>query len=494
MCGFIWARLASRPSEEQISAASRFIESRGPSYSSCEISVDQEFFILNRHFLLDVSGTGARQPVYFPNKEHAQLSLLFNGEIYNYKNLWPGATSDTEALLPLFNKYGAALWKLLNGEYAVVIYDKIKNHLHIAADQFLTKPIAYAFDADTGAFGVASYPSALHALGFKKTHYFRPNSYSFFELDRPEGWEKSAEFAEHNDIYAYDLCQYESEFSAWEDAFISAVQVRAQHGNLPIFVPLSSGYDSGAICLALNLVGIPYTTITINAHENEDIIHQRISLNKGASCKESICIPPLEANEIAKIKKLIADNCEAFEYVHARESLLTDGGAVGAYRVAELAHELKNYVCLSGCGADEIISDYGFGGKKIYDHSEFGGLFPDELSGFFPWKKFYGDTMRSYLFKDEYIFGVFGIEGRYPFLDPSVVQAFLNLKPELKNMQYKAPIAAFLQKYNYPMELDAKRGFSPQRPAAVKLINPSSRGLVWRIKKLFPGLYKGSSE
>ena len=50
--------------------------------------------------------------------------------------------------------------------------------------------------------------------------------------------------------------------------------------------------------------------------------------------------------------------------------------------------------------SDEIYSDYGFAGQKYYSHSEFGGLFPTDLTGFFPWKKFYGDTQRSYLFKE----------------------------------------------------------------------------------------------
>jgi len=39
---------------------------------------------------------------------------------------------------------------------------------------------------------------------------------------------------------------------------------------------------------------------------------------------------------------------------------------------------------LSGMGADELFSDYGFAGQKIFAHSNFGGLFPDDLTGFFP--------------------------------------------------------------------------------------------------------------
>ena len=107
------------------------------------------------------------------------------------------------------------------------------------------------------------------------------------------------------------------------------------------------------------------------------------------------------------------------------------------------------------------ISDYGHAGTRFYYHSEFGGLFPQELEGFFPWKKFYGDTQRSYLFKDEYVLGRFGLEGRYPFLDRDVVQSFLALTPELKNREYKAPVAEFLRRYSYPYESGKKCGFAP---------------------------------
>ena len=122
----------------------------------------------------------------------------------------------------------------------------------------------------------------------------------------------------------------------------------------------------------------------------------------------------------------------------------------------------KNFkVAISGTGADEIISDYGHNGKKFFEHSEFGGKFPDELEGFFPWSKFYGDTQRSYLRKDEMVSGLFGIEGRYPYLDRVLIQTFLKLSPQDKNAKYKNCIANFLDESNYPYEANVKSGFYP---------------------------------
>ena len=43
------------------------------------------------------------------------------------------------------------------------------------------------------------------------------------------------------------------------------------------------------------------------------------------------------------------------------------------------------------------------------------------------------------------------------------MQQFLHLTPQLKNSRYKAPVAAFLERYGYPFEESVKRGFYPAR-------------------------------
>ena len=75
---------------------------------------------------------------------------------------------------------------------------------------------------------------------------------------------------------------------------------------------------------------------------------------------------------------------------------------------------------------DEIISDYGWNGNKIYNHSSFGGRFPKSLNGFFPWHSFYDGTQIQYLNKEEYVAGAYGIETRYPFFDPCQLEHFLS--------------------------------------------------------------------
>jgi len=96
----------------------------------------------------------------------------------------------------------------------------------------------------------------------------------------------------------------------------------------------------------------------------------------------------------------------------------------------------RGIVMLSGAGADEIMGDYGFKGHRTSAYSCIAGLFPDNLRDVFPWTNFFKGTQHAYLRKEEHVGGSHGIETRYPFLDPDVVQEYLHLSPRLKNSNY----------------------------------------------------------
>ncbi|CAD7958962.1 unnamed protein product [Amoebophrya sp. A25] len=81
------------------------------------------------------------------------------------------------------------------------------------------------------------------------------------------------------------------------------------------------------------------------------------------------------------------------------------------------------------------------------------------LGYLFPWLNFFEGKMRDFLMKEEMIAGAHGVETRYPFLDPMLVQEFLWLSADLKNSIYKRPLLDMLQRYAYPLEL-GKQGFS----------------------------------
>jgi asparagine synthetase B (glutamine-hydrolysing) len=465
MCSFLFARTKNKISNSEFEKSNFFSKFRGPDCTNLiSENLKNGLYISFLHNLLDISGNGCEQPFYEGEKGN-RLFVLFNGEIYNFQELAASSLSDTACLIPAFKKFGLDLAKKLDGEYSICIYDEANDSVFIFTDPFLTKPLYIGTNSDASDFAVATCASTLQRLGFLHLKMACPNA--TYSITFSSG---TAEISIFKPAVSFDIKQFKSGYENWFEAFFAAVKKRALHGSHRPMVFLSSGYDSGGICLALNELGISYDTFSIVAGENRELLKNRIRINKKASCSHAYLFAGISSKEWKYLAQDICSNVEPFIYQHEDSpgivrSVQDDGGAVGANFICRKARKKKMVVNLSGSGADEILSDYGYGGQKFYSHSEFGGLFPDDLNGFFPWKKFYGDTQRSYLFKEEFILGRNGIEGRYPYLDKQVVQEFLWLDSNLKNKCYKAPLAELLARSNYPFAPMEKHGFDPFIPA-----------------------------
>lgn len=461
MCSFLFTRTAMELSDSVVESANRFARYRGPDRTTVRRFVEPcGRHLTFVHNLLDMSGSSSVQPVVEGDGDQLQV-VLFNGEIYNFHEFGQ-FDADTECLLPAYRNHGDLMAKELDGEFAVVIYDAKRESVLVFGDPFLTKPIFLGSHPVNGDFGVATCASSLRAAGLDQIVMAEPNCCYSIKLHS-----FGQEIVKLDGSFEFSLHQNVDHFDEWSEAFLCAVRKRAVHGAHRPVVFLSSGYDSGAICLALNLQGIQYDTFSIEAGEDQNVLNRRIRLNRAASCGTAFRFPGLSSDDVRSMAEDIQLHVESFSYQHEDQpghtsTLHSDGGALGANFLSQQARKNLRLVNLSGSGADEILSDYGFAGEKFYYHSQFGGLFPADLRAVFPWKKFYGDTQRSYLFKDEYILGRHGLEGRYPFLDRQLVQAFLSLSMELKNSTYKAPLSHFLTKHNYPFEPMKKRGFAPK--------------------------------
>lgn len=91
---------------------------------------------------------GGAQPMHSPD---GSVSLVFNGEIYNYRELrkeieafHPFRTnSDTEVILNGYLLWGEGVFRRLNGMFAVAIWDRRVNKLLLARDPMGIKPLYY---------------------------------------------------------------------------------------------------------------------------------------------------------------------------------------------------------------------------------------------------------------------------------------------------------------------------------------------------------------
>ena len=385
--------------------------------------------------------------------EGGEVAILFNGELYNCPET---EASEAKWLMGLYQTYGSDCFTQLDGEYAIVIADFARQKVIAARDCFGTKPLFFA--ANGKDFGFASYRDALDTLNLGTARALPPNRVVEYALD--------GRSIITREIYQFDIAQYDDDIDGWFNCFEEAVAKRVRHLRGTPFVGLSSGYDSGAIAAALIALQAPFNSITVEGREDPEVICQRLAAVK-ASGNRAITLTE-DQIDIAYWRTWLTDHVENQPYlivndaghiIEEGKSIHSDNAALMLAAVCDRARQEGSLVYLSGSGADEIYSDYGFQGKKFYAHSNFGGLYPENLLGHFPWASFFGSTQAAYLAKEEMVAGSFGMEARYPFLDVTLVQKFLSLRAELKNDLYKSVISYYLDRNNFPVLANRKVGF-----------------------------------
>jgi len=370
---------------------------------------------------------------------------VFNGEIYNYLDFGTYST-DGEILIDLYNEYGPEFIRQLDGEFAICLVDFSKDLVLISADTFACKPLWYEFK--DGKFCVGSYNSQLTQLGFNSGRKLFANTTNVYNL-------KTSNLVQQFHNTEFDIKQYKNTYDDWITTYENSIRKRTSNAQYGIYLGLSSGYDSGAITCELLNQNVDFKSYTIAGPENGRIIQQRIDKIPNHE------VIHLTQNEYDSSRTRLATECEDFVYQDKfrKYSIKGDKASYGLAAICKRATKEGYRIYLSGQGADEIISDYGHNGRKIYNHSSFGGKFPEDLNGFWPWHSFYDGTQIKYLNKEEYIAGHYGIETRYPFLDKQLVQEFLWLSAKLKNKKYKSVLHEYLTRNGFPFA-EEKIGFN----------------------------------
>lgn len=465
MCSFIFTSLTIT----DLIFINFFLKFRGPDNTNiCKYNHNESIYTFI-HNLLNMTGEFVNQPYTGKStmsNNNDDIFCVYNGEIYNYAEFGNYKT-DGCCIIDCYKKYGDNFIQKFDGEFAIVLVDFSKEKIILSSDVFATKPLWYSIENNN--IGVASYESALKRMNFINCKKLSANKTLYLNF--------KYEIIKETDVFTFDLTQFKNNYDDCIKAFDNSIIKRAKNMKYPIFVCLSSGYDSGAICSSLIKNKINFFTYTITADENLDILkkriksnnvqHEFINLTKKQFCEQ---IEYIKKNAEESIYKKYPDNSNLA--VKNGDKMTNDQAAAGVSYIFKLASHRNQRIYLSGQGADEIFSDYGFNGIKIIDHSGFGGKYPNNLNDIFPkkseenvgeeskWYSFYEGTQKSYLSKEENISGLYGIEGRYPFLDKNFVQEFLWLKPELKNKKYKSVIDEYMRRNNYPFDEGKKIGFN----------------------------------
>lgn len=133
--------------KELLLRMNNLIEHRGPDDSGYWIE-GPVGLAMRRLAVIDLSETG-RQPMRL---EGANLTIVFNGEVYNYKEIAEElknkghsfkGSSDTEVILHAYQEWGIECFKKFNGMFAIGLWDGKKKALLLARDRVGVKPLFY---------------------------------------------------------------------------------------------------------------------------------------------------------------------------------------------------------------------------------------------------------------------------------------------------------------------------------------------------------------
>lgn len=371
MCGIFG--INKHLNDESISHIIASLNHRGPDNSG--FYRDHETTLIHtRLSIIDLSET-ANQPMRVNNKV-----IIFNGEIYNYKELikkyelQTKTNSDTEVIVLLYDLLGDDFLNELNGMFAFCIYDIEKKVFFCARDRFGKKPFYYYFENSTFIFGseiksilqVLNKIPEINKYAFEEyLSYLTPvgENTIYENIKRFESGCKAIYFINDNKLVIdryYELSDKIDKLDISEDdalknieqLLIDSVKLRLV-SDVPVVSFLSGGIDSSLVTKFYSLFsGQKIDTFSIGYNEYkkyDELEYAKIaSLSIGTRHNE-ICI---------RRDDFIDSFNEIIDYL---DEPLNDPAIVPTYILAKYVKKNNYKVVLTGEGSDEI-----FGGYDVY--------------------------------------------------------------------------------------------------------------------------------
>jgi len=389
MCGIVLT-IGEKTDERTVNALNR-MQHRGTDDLSI-VNIRPNISLGFRRFAINDLSKNGSQPFVYDN-----LIGAFNGEIYNYKELKIKyeidtiSNTDTEVVLPLFQQFQDEFYNLLDGMFAGIIFDKVKNEIIVIKDIIGKKPL-FLVKTEENIYFV----SELKAVSEKVISFFNIKSgVSRYDikgrlLTNNYNDEKHQPVTiENNNLF--ELLQ-------------KAVNKRILTEKFGIF--LSGGLDSSIIAyLALQKTKniIFYSLIDENSSDYENILALVKYLKIESQNIKYINIP--KPNEIAKIINEVVYYTESYN-----PSIISNG--IGTYILSKEAKKDGLKVILSGEGADEVFCGY----KSFFSKGKLDSNWKDLRREFIE-NLYFTEVRRVDLCSMAHT-----IESRSPFLDKAVVK------------------------------------------------------------------------
>lgn len=369
MCGIV-GLVTKKEKENTIKLMSDRIKHRGPDGDGYFIDGD---VALGHRRLSIIDLSSGDQPMF---NEDGSVVTVFNGEIYNYQELKEElialghdfkTKSDTEVLVHGYEEWHTDLPKHLRGMFAFAIYDKNKNEVFLARDNFGIKPLYFAKMNDTFMFA-SEIKAFLDVPDFEKIFNesiletylefsFVPTNETFFKgVHRLDAGCSLLYKDGEIKLNKYFKLDFKEENMSFEDAVknISDVMKDSVEKHLIADVEvgsfLSSGIDSSYI-VSLAKPDKTYTVGYENKKYDETMYAKDLAEKLGIKNESKIITKEEYLENISKI-------------MYHLDEPTSDPAAISLYFVAKLASkDLK--VVLSGEGADEFFGGYNYYREEV---------------------------------------------------------------------------------------------------------------------------------
>ncbi len=363
MCGIVGFVNSQKNKKKIIKKMADRIIHRGPDDEGYYVD---DFIALGHRRLSIIDLNNGKQPIF---NETEDVVVVFNGEIYNYKELKNElvakkhqfkTTTDTEVLVHGYEEFGYDLPKKLRGMFAYAIYDKKKKILFCSRDNFGIKPFYYCQFNNTFMFA-SEIKSFLEHPDFVKefnkdllgpylTFSFTPTTETFFKnvyrLD--PGYSL---IYENNEItlqkyYEIDFQEEKLNLAEAAQKIDEVMKDSVKHhleSDVEVGSYLSSGIDSSYIVALAK----PNKTYTVG-YDIPKYTETNYAKDLASKLKIENVDRKINEKEYLKIVPKI---------MYHMDEPISDPAAIALYFLSEIASkDIK--VVLSGEGADEFFGGY----------------------------------------------------------------------------------------------------------------------------------------
>ena len=402
--GYIGANL----SEKEVRSYFERTVSRGPDMTRI-LNLGNGFLGFHRLAIMGLNESGMQPFSAFGN------SVVCNGELYGFRLLKKkleekGYTfqseSDCELLLPLYREYGTDMFRMLDAEFAMILYDGASGQLIAARDPIGIRPLYYGY-LPSKEIIFASEPKNLvglcrHILPFPPGHYYKDGKFVCYRnISKPTA------------LVEDDV---ETACKKIHDKLEAGILKRLD-ADAPVGFLLSGGLDSSLVCaVAARHLKKPIRTFSIGM----DI--DAIDLKYAKQVADYL---HADHTEVIINRGIVLRALEDVIAMLGTWDITTIRASVGMYLVCKYIHEHTDIrVLLTGEISDELF------GYKYTDYAPSAAAFQTESQ-----KRIRELYMYDVLRADRSI-SVNSLEARVPFGDLDFVKYVMAIDPEKKLNTY----------------------------------------------------------